>query len=98
MLMTAAGGINHAALRRPVRGVPLEIADELRPIGVAQELADREDLADVEPVVVGDALDRIPTVRFAPGGGSISDRAPAGSEPSQESAALVTSFQAARMS
>jgi hypothetical protein len=60
MLMTAAGGINHAASRRPVRGVPLEIADELRPMGVAQELADREDLADVEPIVVRDALDGVP--------------------------------------
>ena len=38
------GGLNHAASRRPVRGARLEIADELRSMGVAQELADREDV------------------------------------------------------
>jgi hypothetical protein len=54
------GRAHHAVSRRPVRGAPLEIADELRPMGVAQELPDRKDLADVESVVVRDALDRVP--------------------------------------
>ena len=61
------GRAHHAVSRRPVRGAPLEVADELRSMGVAQELADREDFADVEPIVVGDALDRVRHGPLRPG-------------------------------
>ena len=45
---------------RPVRRLVVDVADELRQPRVAEHLADREDLAGVEPVVVRHALDRRP--------------------------------------
>src|SRR3990172_4471093 len=44
---------------RPIRGLGIDVANELRPVRVIQQLADRDDLAGVKPVVVDDAEDRV---------------------------------------
>ena len=43
----------------PIRHLAINVTNELRQPLVAQDLADRQDLADVEPVVVGDAMDEV---------------------------------------
>src|SRR5262245_33185155 len=47
----------HVPGLRSIRREAVDVADELGDAGVAEDLADRHDLADVEPVVVDHALD-----------------------------------------